>query len=128
MSHRVNKLALTAMVAVLSTGMVACKKQETSAELVAQAKQFEQKGDINAAMIQLKNALQANPDDGEARYMLASAYVENGDGAGAEKEIRRAISLKYPSDKTAPVLAKALLAQGQFQKLLDETAEEAKKE
>jgi putative PEP-CTERM system TPR-repeat lipoprotein len=127
MSQRVNKLALATMVAALSTGLVACKKQESSETLVAQAKQYQQKGDMNAAMIQLKNALQANPDDGEARYLLASAYVDNGDGAAAEKEIRRAISLNYPSDKTAPVLAKALLAQGQFQKVLDETAEEAKK-
>ncbi len=127
MSQRVNKLALATMVAALSTGLVACKKQESSEALVAQAKQYQQKGDANAAMIQLKNALQANPDDAEARYMLAVAYAETGDGATAEKEIRRAISLKYPSDKTAPVLARALLAQGQFQKVLDETAEEAKK-
>ncbi|MRV75869.1 PEP-CTERM system TPR-repeat protein PrsT [Duganella sp. FT92W] len=127
MSQRVNKLALATMVAALSTGLVACKKQESSETLVAQAKQYQQKGDMNAAMIQLKNALQANPDDGEARFMLASAYVDNGDGAAAEKEIRRAISLKYPSDKTMPILAKALLAQGQFQKVLDETAEEGKK-
>lgn len=127
MSHRVNKLALATMVAALSTGLVACKKQESSETLVAQAKQYQQKGDTHAAMIQLKNALQANPDDSEARYMLAAAYIESGDGVGAEKEIRRAISLKYPSDKTAPVLAKALLTQGQYQKVLDETAEEAKK-
>ena len=127
MSHRVHKLALATMVAALSTGLVACKKQESSETLVAQAKQYQQKGDTNAAMIQLKNALQANPDDAEARFLLASAYIENGDGAAAEKEIRRAISLKYASDKTAPVLARALLAQGQPQKVLDETAEEAKK-
>lgn len=127
MSHRVNKLALVTMVAALSTGIVACKKQESSETLVAQAKQYQQKGDMNAAMIQLKNALQANPDDGEARFLLASAYIENGDGAAADKEIRRAISLKYPSDKTAPLLARVLLAQGQPQKALDETAEEAKK-
>lgn len=127
MSQRVNKLALATMVAALSTGLVACKKQESSETLVAQAKQYQQKGDMNAAMIQLKNALQANPDDAEARFMLASAYIENGDGAAAEKEIRRAISLKYPANKTAPVLAQALLAQGQPQKALDETAEEGKK-
>lgn len=127
MSHRVNKLALATMVAALSTGLVACKKQESSETLVAHAKQYQQKGDMNAAMIQLKNALQANPDDAEARFLLASAYIENGDGAAAEKEIRRAISLKYASDKTAPVLARALLGQGQSQKALDETAEEAKK-
>lgn len=126
MSHRVNKLALATMVAALSTGLVACKKQESAETLVAQAKEYQQKGDTNAAMIQLKNALLADPDDAEARFMLASAYVENGDGAAAEKEIRRAISLKYAANKTAPVLARALLAQGQAQKVLDETAEEAK--
>lgn len=127
MSLRVNKLALAAMVAALSTGLVACKKQESSAELVAQAKQFQQKGDVNAAVIQLKNALQANPEDGEARYMLAAAYMENGDPATAEKEVRRAIAAKYSPEHTMPVLVRALVGQGQFQKALDETAEEAKK-
>lgn len=127
MSRRVNKLALAAVVTALSTGMVGCKKQESSEALVAQAKQYQQKGDTPAAMIQLKNALLANPDDAEARFMLAEAYVENGDGVGAEKEVRRALALKYPANKAMPVLATALLAQGLLQKVLDDTAEEAAK-
>ncbi|SFU47546.1 XrtA/PEP-CTERM system TPR-repeat protein PrsT [Pseudoduganella namucuonensis] len=127
MSRRVNKLALAAMVSVLAAGLAGCKKQESSAALVAQAKQYKEKGDINASMIQLKNALLANPDDAEARYQLALAYVDTGNGQAAEKEVRRAIALNYAKDQAMPLLAKSLNAQNLFQKALDETEEEAKK-
>ncbi|CAN7660742.1 PEP-CTERM system TPR-repeat protein PrsT [Pseudoduganella sp. LjRoot289] len=103
-----------------------CAKKESPATLMAEAKQFQSKGDNQAAQIQLKNLLAANPEDGEARYLLARTYVELGDALAAEKEVRKALSLKFPPAQALPVLARALLMQGQFQKVLDETAEEAK--
>lgn len=127
MSSRIRKLALaSASVMVLSAGLTACKKEESSAALVAQARQFQQKGEFAAATIQLKNALVAKPDDAEARFLLASVSAETGDALAAEKEVRKAIELKYPSAQTLPLLVKVLLMQGQFQKALDETEAESK--
>lgn len=125
MSRRVNKLAVSAAVMsgvlLLGAGMSACGKGESAEKLLAEARQYQQKGDSKAALIQLKNALEKNPDLAEARFQLASLYVEGSDPLAAEKEIRRAMALHYDSEKTAPVLARSLLMQGEYQKALDET-------
>ncbi|MBB3117073.1 XrtA/PEP-CTERM system TPR-repeat protein PrsT [Pseudoduganella violacea] len=126
MSRRVNKLAVSAAlmsgVLLLGAGMSACSKGESAEKLLADARQYQQKGDHKAALIQLKNALEKSPDLAEARFQLASLYNDLGEPLAAEKEIRRAIALKYPAEKTTPVLARTLLMQGEFQKVLDETA------
>ncbi|CAH1387129.1 XrtA/PEP-CTERM system TPR-repeat protein PrsT [Candidatus Nitrotoga sp. M5] len=101
-------------------GMTACGKTQTSETLVTEAKQYQQKGDNKAAIIQLKNALQKNPDDVEARFLLGSIYNENADFLSAEKELRKALSLGMSPAKVSPYLGKTLLMQGKFQMVLDE--------
>lgn len=107
--------------ALIIGGITACNKAPTTEILLSEAKQYQQKGDNNAAVIQLKNVLQKNPDDVEARYILGTVYNEKGDANSAEKEIRKALSLGMSPAKALPDLSKALLMQGQFQKVLDET-------
>ncbi|RSZ59298.1 PEP-CTERM system TPR-repeat protein PrsT [Massilia atriviolacea] len=109
--------------ALLLLGAVgACGKTETSASLVADARQFIAKGDSKAAVIQLKNALVKNPSDADARLTLGLLYLDTGDIPSAEKELRKAIELGAPKDKALPALANALMLQQQYQKVLDETA------
>lgn len=121
MHNRGNRhfIGMTLASALLAGGLGACSKTETSASLVAEAKQFQQQGNDKAAIIQLKNALVKSPDDAEARYLLATIYNETDDPASAEKEIRRAMALKMDPERTMPVLAEALLRQQQPQKVLD---------
>ncbi|CAG1005861.1 protein O-GlcNAc transferase [Methylophilaceae bacterium] len=102
-------------------GITACSKTQTTQTLVSEARQHQQKGDNKAAIIQLKNAIQKDPDDFEVRYLLGTLYNETGDPLSAEKEIRKAISLGMSPVKASAALGKALLTQGQFQKVLDET-------
>ena len=90
--------------------------------MVAEARQYQQKGDSKAAVIQLKNALQKSPEDAEARFLLGSIYAGMGDPLSAEKELRKASSLGIKRDRMAPVLGQTLLMLGQFQNALDETA------
>ena len=99
-----------------------CGKTETSASLVADARQFIAKGDSKAAVIQLKNALVKNPSDADARLTLGQLYLDTGDIPSAEKELRKAIELGAPKDKAVPALANALMLQQQYQKVLDESA------
>jgi thioredoxin-like negative regulator of GroEL len=49
--------------------------------------------------IQLKNALQQDPQLAEARFLLAKALLEGGDPTGAEVELRKAQDLNYPADR-----------------------------
>ncbi|MBU1690914.1 MAG: PEP-CTERM system TPR-repeat protein PrsT [Gammaproteobacteria bacterium] len=127
-NKRVNKwVMLLTIVVLIGGGTTACSKVENTQALISQAKQFQQKGDNQAAIIQLKNALQKTPDDAEARYLLGMIYQETGDPASAEKELRKALALGMGRDKVAPGLGKVLLVQGQFQNVLDETDQTAAK-
>ena len=88
--------------------------------MVASAKEYLAKNDRTAAVIQLRNALQKNPDLAEARFLLGKSLLETGDLAGAEKELRKAAELKYPPDQVVPALAGMLVARGEYKKAVDE--------
>lgn len=90
--------------------------------MLSSAKDYLAKNDSKAAVIQIKNALQSNPDLPEARYLLGTALLDSGDPAGAEQELRKALDMKYPQDAVVPQLAKALLAQGNARKVTEEFA------
>lgn len=98
--------------------LVACG--ETPEAMLLSAKGYMAKNDTKAAVIQIKNALQSNPDLHEARFLLGRALLDSGDAAGAETEFRKALDLKHPLDDVIPLLAKALLAQGQAKKVTDD--------
>jgi tetratricopeptide (TPR) repeat protein len=88
--------------------------------LLAEAKQYQQKGDQKAALIQLKNAVAQSPEDGEARIALGALQLELGDIPSADKEMRKAASLGISAERTMPLLARTLQAQGKFKELLDQ--------
>jgi putative PEP-CTERM system TPR-repeat lipoprotein len=112
---------------VLGSGLAGCGKTDTTASLLADAKQYQQKGDTKAALIQLKNAVSKSPEDGEARLALGSFYLDNGDMVSAEKELRKARELKVDDKRVLPGLARATLALGQAKKVLEDISPEAAK-
>lgn len=89
-------------------------------KLISSSKEYLAKKDAKAAIIQLKNALQQNPNLADARFLLGSALLDSGDLEGAELELRKALSLKYSTDAVIPELARAMLGMNQSQKLIDE--------
>lgn len=99
--------------------LAACGRNEP-AQLVASAKEYLAKKDYAASAIQLKNALQKEPTNGEARYLLGVSLSETGDLVSAEKEFRRALEYQYPAAAVVPQLAKAMLRMGEAKKLLEE--------
>ncbi|MET0858080.1 MAG: XrtA/PEP-CTERM system TPR-repeat protein PrsT [Telluria sp.] len=106
----------------LSLGMAlgGCQRTLDPSALIAEARQHRQQGDITAAVIQLKNALQKDPDNRDARRLLGEVYIEQADAVSAEKELRRALALGAPSTDLLLLVGKSLLLQGQFQRVLDE--------
>jgi len=115
-------IGVSAVALLLITG---CNNKFSDPQtLVAEAKQYQQKGDNNAAIIQLKNALQKDPDIAEARYMLGALYVDAGDPTSGEKELRKALELGFDTTKVIPALARSLLMQERYQQVLDETRED----
>ena len=107
--------------ALLCLGLMLSGCDEKSAEDYYQkALQHRSNGEIAASIIELKNALQAAPNDAEARLLLGTIYLEVRNLASAEKELIRARDLGVASDRLVEPLADLWLAQGDFQKILDE--------
>ena len=94
----------------LALMLVACGEKPEA--MLNSARDYLAKNDAKAAIIQVKNALQANPELPEARLLLGKALLDTGDAVGAETELRKALALKASQDQVLPILARAMLAQG----------------
>ncbi len=97
--------------------LVACGENLTETQHVERAQGYLDKGELKAASIELKNALQQNQDNAQARRLLGNIHLEVGNIAGAEKELRRAIELGLADGSVLPLLARVLLAQGKYDEL-----------
>jgi putative PEP-CTERM system TPR-repeat lipoprotein len=113
-SQRPGRLAAVACAVIL---VAACAGKNPT-ELVGSAKEYLAKNDYNAAVIQLKSALQEAPDNGEARLLLGTAMFQQRDFASAAKELRRALELGQSPDEVLPLLARALVEQGEHEALV----------
>lgn len=85
---------------VFVLGISACGNTKDAETLISEAKQYQQSGKDNAAIIQLKNALQQEPNNREARFLIGVSYNETGDVLSAEKELNRAIDLRMDTTKS----------------------------
>jgi putative PEP-CTERM system TPR-repeat lipoprotein len=115
-----NCLAASLTVVFLLGGVAGCSKTADNQALISEARAYQKKGESKAAIIQLKNALQQNPEDRDARLLLGQIYSQTGDPQSAEKELRKALSLGASPADVLPALGRTLLQQNQFQKVLDE--------
>ncbi len=90
--------------------------------MLASARDYAAKNDYKAAVIQLKNALQKQPDSPEARYLLGLSLLRTGDAQAAEIELRKARDLKHSEEQVVPILAQALAQQGKAKQLITDFA------
>jgi len=116
--------AATAMMVALAigTGLTGCDRFRnfTDQEHVQRAKDFQAKGDLRASEIELKNALSKNPNNVEARLVLAELYLTLRQGSAAEKELKQAQKLGAGIEALKLPLARAYLLQHQPERVLDE--------
>ncbi|MCP4410526.1 MAG: PEP-CTERM system TPR-repeat protein PrsT, partial [Gammaproteobacteria bacterium] len=103
----------------LFIGLSACA-DKSDVEYLQLGQQYNKSGELRSAIIELKNALQQNPKNSDARQLLGEIYVEFREGAAAEKELRRAAELGVKPELIAIPLAKALLYQQKHQPIIDE--------
>jgi putative PEP-CTERM system TPR-repeat lipoprotein len=107
-------LALTALM-VLS----GCDEGLTAGDHVVRARERSARGDLSAAVIELKNALQKDPENAEARWFLGVAYLELGDHAGAAKELSRAAQKGSTDPELTRSLARALVLGRKYKEALE---------
>jgi len=88
-------------------------------EHIERAKDFQSKGDTRASILELKNAVQKDPNNAQARWLLGNAYLDLRLGGEAETQLDKAVKLGInPKSARIPV-ARAQLYQGNFQQILD---------
>ena len=115
--HRLwRRLSLAAVVFVNICSTV---QAEEFATLVKDAEQYIAKGNLKAAGIELKKAIQESPQDPTIRVRLAQVYLQLGDAAAAESEARAARERDGNEGDYLPILTDALLRQYKFADVLD---------
>ena len=122
------KTALAALViGTLAVGAVyppaafaARQDQEASEKYFREAEKYLEKGDRNAAVIQLKNALQNDRNNVQARRLLGEIYLRAGNGPAAEKELSEALRRGTRSTELMVKIARAYILQGKFDSVLKE--------
>lgn len=105
-----------------SVALTGCDRASDASEqeLIQRAKDFEDKNNLKAGIIELKNALQKNPNSVEARQLLGQLYLKSYRGVEAEKELERALQLGGSREVLLPQIGEALLLMEQPQRVLDE--------
>jgi tetratricopeptide (TPR) repeat protein len=76
-------------------------EQDEEKDPVVRANRLHLQGNLDGALTEIKKALNANPDDGRARYFYANFLLEKGELRGAATEFQRAIDLK---SKDVPIV------------------------
>lgn len=111
-----------ALALAVTTTLYGCDQitNVTEQEHIQRAKGFEDRGNLKGSIIELKNAIQKNPDSPQARLLLGQVYLKVGMGAEAEKELTQAKKLGVSSETIKPHLGEALLLTGEYKRLLDE--------
>ncbi len=109
--------AATLMLALLAGALLGgCG--DSPDKLLDSARGYLAKQDLQAASIQLKNALQKDGSLAEARFLLGQVNLELGDVPGAVKELQRAEELGVPAERVAPLLASALVRTAEFDQVI----------
>jgi len=90
----------------------------TTQEFVDSAAQHLAKGELQAALIELRNAERATPQDPIIHVRLAAIYLRLGNGADAEREAKAAGTLGAKEDDYLPLQMSSLLLQKKFVELL----------
>jgi putative PEP-CTERM system TPR-repeat lipoprotein len=89
-----------------------------AADYLANARQALQKGDLKTAQIELRNAVRSDPQNANARFLLAQVQLQLGDPAAAEQQAREAEARGYDKLQTTPLIAEALLRENRPADLL----------
>ncbi len=92
-----------------------------SAHICRMRKNIFSDGEVKSAVIELKNALQEDPANTEARLILGQIHLQLGDGPSAEKELKRAARLRVSGKTLAgETLSQAYLLQRKYDELLED--------
>lgn len=103
MNNAFKKLKIASAISLV-LAIAACSDNKTTKQYLEEAKQSIAASNYSKAIVELKNAVRQSPDNAELRYLLGDAYLKQGYFLNAEKELERALSLKFDFTLIAPKL------------------------
>lgn len=113
------------LVLVTALLVTACGQTSFSAdEHLAQAQQAYAEGNLRTAIIEVKNALQQDPTQADARRLLGEYNLELGNGVEAEAELERAREFGADPAQLRLPLLRAWQMQGKHDEVIAATEEE----
>jgi putative PEP-CTERM system TPR-repeat lipoprotein len=115
------KFTLKVLPVIVTLALVGCS-EPTPDDYIAEAQVKITQDQTPAAIILLKNAIQADPNNPEARYLLGKVYADQGTVTAAEKELLKALELGYDNNLIAPILANVYSLQFKHQEIIDLTS------
>ena len=114
-------LALLASLMV-SSGALTSSPTLAQEGALEKAQKYLDEQEYSSALIEAKNAVQAHPNDPQARILLGKIYLRVGDPKSAEAAFVRARELGASDDELDLMLAYARLGQGSFEAVVSGTA------
>jgi len=115
-------LSVAAALAVsMGLSLTACRGADPELR-IALARQHRHHGEPDKAMLELTAALRDDANHAAARLLLGELYMEQGEHRLAEKHFRHVMAIGKDDGSATLALARALLARGAYQDLLDDTS------
>ncbi|MCG6939545.1 MAG: PEP-CTERM system TPR-repeat protein PrsT [Gammaproteobacteria bacterium] len=108
------------LLTLICLALVSCSTGMNEQQMLQNAKSYLSKQELMAASIELRNTLQKNRENAEARYLLGTIYMQIGDLPSAEKEFRRAELAGWDQQEIQTNIARIFITRKDFKKLLDE--------
>jgi len=97
---------------------IGCSQNKTAEQLLTSAQRYIEEENKDAAIIELKNVIQLDASNGEARVMLGKIYLSSGQAVNAEKEFKRADEYNFNPDDFYTLYARALFLQSKSEDIL----------
>lgn len=123
-AHRSTRRPVLFWAPILLACLAACGGRDAG-QLTAAGLAHLDKKEYRAAQIEFKNALQVDPQNTQARFLLGRVLLEAGDSVGALVEFNKLIEAGYDVEQLAPLSARAMLNQGELDKLIATWADTA---
>ena len=105
------------LVTVVIISLSGC--QRTFDDYMLESKKAIAENNQTEAIMSLKNAIQSNPNNSDARFLLAETYFEVGAFLFAAKEYERAVELGLPCSDVMPKYTLAQFRQFKLENVLD---------
>ena len=97
--------------------LVGCSKP-TPEDFIQTSNEYLNSGNVETALVNLKTAVQAYPEDTELRSLLAFAMYESGNLQGAEKELKRLVESNPTSSELLERYFFALYHQNKYEDII----------